>query len=136
MKSVRYRFARGVTLVELLVVITIMMMMLSLVAPLTVDVVKKSEAQSEYLTFCRAIKKSAFQAFAGGQALTFSLEEHSARVTRQDGSEQVKQYEYLHFKPQSFVINQNGFPTTQSIELDVRKRTITLDLVALIEGEL
>jgi len=136
MKLKHQRQSSGVSLVELLVVITIMMMMLSLVAPLTVDIVKKAEAQDEYLTFCRSLRKSAFDAFARGQSLDFRFDMNTVVVMRSGGISKRREYQYLSFAPQTFSINQNGFPTKPSIDIKLRKRDIHLDLIALIEGEL
>ena len=59
----------GFSLIELLVVISILAGLLVLVGGLTVNSVEKAQAQTELVGFSNMIKKISFRAFASGNSI-------------------------------------------------------------------
>ena len=139
---------KGVTLIELLVVITIMMTMMTLVAPLAIETVDKAEAQSEYLSFCSLLRRASVKAFANGSGIQVELKEQSLRVTaiptnifaneQQQTSENnaifEHTYKFLHFKEVQLILNRNGMPNIETINLTQRHKNRALNIIDLLDN--
>jgi len=66
------RHIRGMTLIELLIVFSIVGMLVALVAPATAGLMDKARAQEEWLVVERQVGNLAFRAFSGGQAISIT----------------------------------------------------------------
>ena len=66
------RRARGLTLVELLIVFSIVGMLVALVGPATSGLMDKARAQEEWLIVERQVSDLAFRAFASGQPVSIT----------------------------------------------------------------
>jgi prepilin-type N-terminal cleavage/methylation domain-containing protein len=114
---------RGMTLVELLVVFTIIGLLTALVAPVGGDVMARAQSQEEWMRLDRTLEGLAFKAYAEGRVL-----EIDARGTRLawkvDGSEAgFLNFEHIFFEGrQTIVINSNGVADRSSLSLRQRGR--------------
>ena len=81
---------QGFSLIELLVVITIMMSVIGLVGGGVLKSVQKTEAQTEVISLYSLIKKAGVKAFASGTSLTL-LFSGSDVVFVSNGREEPKQ---------------------------------------------
>ena len=70
------KYSKGMTLVELLVVILIMMTMLSIVGGATVSSVDRVKAQGEFISLHSLIKRVSLQAFVSGAGVKLHLNEN------------------------------------------------------------
>lgn len=125
---------RGVTLIELLIVITIMMTTLGLVAPLALNSIEKAQAQSEYLGFAAWLKRASNLGFANGQGITIYLDKNTLTANLPSGEKIEQKYEYLSFETLEFRFSRNGMPTIEIIQLTSRHQTKSLNLVKLLDG--
>ena len=89
------------TLIELLIVITIMMGVLGLVGGSTLSAVDRAKAQTEFISVHSLIKKTAVRSFSTGVGLSLHFE--SDEVSVFNGSELHSQinFEHLEFEDQS-----------------------------------
>jgi len=123
------RATRGFTLVELLVVLTILGLLLGLVGPLAVDRVDKAKSQEEWLVLERTVTGLAFRAFAEGRPVELTGE--GAQLSwRIGGEDRVLPFEKLFFDPrQELLINRNGVasPAVLSLRQAGRERRLELN---------
>lgn len=119
----------GITLMELLVVVAIMMIGLTLVGPFSLGVVDKTRAQVETMQFGNVIKSLAARAFLGARPVTVILDQSNLRAY--GGGELIaeKDYNYLAFSDIApILIDRNGLISTYEVVLEVngQRRTLVL----------
>lgn len=117
----------GATLLELLVVMTLMMTMLGLVGSGTVNGVARVQAQTEVITVYGLIKKTGVRSFASGRPHEIIFDADDATLTYKDGILHVVSFKYLWFAPQKIIFNRNGYPNRVSVTANVRGKNTLLD---------
>lgn len=119
---------RGFTLIEILLVVLLLSITLTLVAPLGVEQVEKARAQSEWLTLDREIGRLSMKAFIEGEFVSVNMA--GKQLAWETGREQgVIEFEHLFFAPeQQLTINPNGIAEPMQIEVLQRDRQRTLSL--------
>ena len=125
----------GFTLVELLIVFSIVGLLVALVAPMGVRQMDKARAQEEWLVLDRTIESLAFRAFAEGRAVT--LEARGKELEWQVGAEPPRSLvlNYLFFDPsQRITIDANGLADHDTIEVRQANRPRTIELNRWIAG--
>lgn len=110
----------GATLLELIVVMTLMITMLGLVGGSTIESVDRAEAQTEVISVYSLIKKGSMRAFTSGKRIELAFTGSKVKVHM--GSSVVSEhlFEHLSFDDQTIVFNRNGFANTTKITVDVR----------------
>ena len=123
--------AYGITLIELLIVISIMMTMLSLVGGFTLQTFKKAEAQTELISFYSLIKKAGMLAFTSGGNVVLRLSENQVTVIVRDNVRSEKSYEYLSFESDEIFFNRSGLPHNFDLTLNVngQKKSINFSTI-------
>ncbi len=126
---------RGFTLIELLVVIAIMGVVLSLVAPLTVDRIDKLKARSELALVQRTLSELSVQAYASHQAL--QLDADGTRLSwRGARTGQVDLSQLFFERPQYVTINANGIAIPSSLVVTNRGTEHLLALNSWLDSAL
>lgn len=118
----------GATLLELLVVVTIMMTVIGLVAGSTADSVDRAAAQTEVIAVYGLVKKASVRAFSSGNSVLLKFSNADVEVYVDDTLRSKSIFEYLDFNPQTLRFNRNGMTDTLIIHVDVRGIEKTLDL--------
>ena len=119
---------RGFSLIELLIVLSIMMTLLGLVGGNVIESVERTRAQAEVVSFFELLKKCGVTAFASGQSLSVVLDGN--RVTIEPSSTgQVREviYEYLDFEDHQMTFFRNGLPDTVNLTVNVSGKPRQLD---------
>jgi prepilin-type N-terminal cleavage/methylation domain-containing protein len=125
---------QGFSLIELLVVVTIMMSVIGLVGGGVLKSVQKTEAQTEVISLYSLIKKAGVKAFASGTSLTL-LFSGSDVVFVSNGRQEPKQaFQHLQFSAQSIVFNRNGIPNRLELVVSVRGLQKVLELQSLFHS--
>lgn len=135
---------RGFTLIELLVVITIMMTMLAIAAPFSIEVTEKAKAQTEFISFNNLLRKLSVTAFANGNGVRVELTNNSVFIHQETTSfSSVYQgesnnehqaridYSHLSFPPQNIAFNKNGFANVLTVKVIQRAKEKTIDMHSL-----
>jgi prepilin-type N-terminal cleavage/methylation domain-containing protein len=125
----------GFTLVELLIVMTIVGTLLSLVGPLAIDSLSKAQARSEVLTLHNWIKYQSQRAFITGADVQISLKDKTAELTSAISDKSTREFEYLIFPPQVVVLTQHGFIKPDKIIATIVDQDISIDIKGWNESE-
>lgn len=122
----------GFSLIELLIVVSIMMTLLGLVGGSLTTGVGRAEAQTEVVSVYNLVKKTGVRAFTSGQTLVLSLDQNQAKlIDSNDNLVSLVHYEHLLFDRQQIIFNSNGLPNLFAIGIQVRGIPKTLDLSSL-----
>jgi type II secretory pathway pseudopilin PulG len=119
----------GITLMELLVVVAIMMVGLTLVGPFSLGIVDKTRAQVEWMQFGSVIKSLSAHAFLGARPVTVILDQSNLRAYRAGELITEKEYTYLAFSETApILIDRNGLISTYEVMLEVngQRRNLVL----------
>ena len=114
----RYSSDRGMTLVELLIVITIMGLLGSLIAPLTTKALDRARAQEELIVAERTVKALALRAFVEGQTVVLDGRGGELRWVVGSGEPRQMRFESLFFEPaQRVTISPNGYADASAMSV-------------------
>jgi len=120
----------GFTLVEMLIVMTIVGSLLSLVGPLAIDSLYKAQARSEILGMKNWLKYQSQRAFISGNNIHIQLKGKQAELVLSSlpNSPEVKQFEYLFFQPQDIHFSQHGVSRTRQVTASIAELEINIEL--------
>ena len=130
-------------MIELLVVITIVMTVLSLLGGAGLRTVEKARAQGELISVYGIIRKASVRAFTSGKPLDVLFVGPSVRIMSSKKRLLEKKFEYLEFDEQFVFLDRNGMSNTLSLTarvndservIDLRELIMTNGRVDLIEG--
>lgn len=123
---------RGFSLVELLVVLTIMMTMIGLVGGNVIDGVARARAQTEIISVFSLLKRASVSSFATGQPILVSFEDYSVSTTSEAGLDGPNmQFEFLRFESQEVIFYRNGLPSRAKLTVGVRGIERELDFTSM-----
>lgn len=130
MHSTGFKFSKGFTLIELIIVLSIVSLLLSVVAPISIKAVDKTEAKTELLSTTKWIKNIGFQSFIEQQSYMLELNGNTLSLYKKPSNDLVKtkQLESLSFTQQWVNFNANGFITPEQISGHFRGEPLTISL--------
>jgi len=141
---------QGFTLIELMIVMSIVALLLTMVGPLAISAVDKANAKQEMLTMKNWLKKISYRAFATGNSYQLKLSGKKAELfivkkyVEQHDKEKVNQqlspiishsFETLFFQPQVLTYNAKGFVTPTLVEGTYRNKMLKVDLSQWVNNE-
>ena len=136
-------FQAGFTLVELMIVMSIVALLMGLVGPLTIKSYEKAKAVEESLSFKNWVNANSYRSFATGREGIFTLNKSSATFSlkTQEGYKSIEaveqhndnslfespavdtisisNYEFLLFEPQEVTVNSYGIFMTSEVKVRV-----------------
>jgi type II secretory pathway pseudopilin PulG len=125
---------QGITLIELMIVISLMMVVVALVGPLTFKMVDKAKAQSEFIELENTLKRISFQSFASATPYQVQFEQQRVVVLKNHQKISQSHFDYLVFTPQQIEFNSRGYPFPEQLTIDLRFKHTQLNLFKLVEG--
>jgi prepilin-type N-terminal cleavage/methylation domain-containing protein len=134
LKAFYTHYNSGFTLIELIVVMSIMSIVLSMVGPLTLRMLDRAQAQSELISFKNSVKKVSYIAFASGTEYSFELKQHQLIVYRADDELQQTEFDHLNFEPQIITFNSRGYPSPEELSIKLLNKNEQVNLFKLVEG--
>ena len=122
-------FGRGMTLVELLIVFSILGLLASLVGPAAYRQVERTKSQEEWLMLRRAVRDLGFNSYTNGESVQVEFAGSMLKWRYQDGTERQLLFEQLFFDPRVETrISSNGVFGVEVVRLRQRQRLRTLAL--------
>lgn len=103
-----YRGEHGFSLMELLIVMTIMGLLMSIVAPLSLSAISKSEARVELQEVKIWLKELGNEAFITQLPITVQFDRNIANVTSDYKIQDIKIFKDIYFKTDTVYINSFG----------------------------
>lgn len=132
-----YQKKSGFTLIELMIVMSIVALLMSMVGPLAINSLEKAQAKQEMLSFKNWLKKISARSFNTGQHHRVEIEGNRVSVYL-DGDEQPIQsntFQTLFMKPQTLHYNNKGFVDLDSLSVTYRGELLTIELWRWINNE-
>jgi len=123
---------KGFTLIELLITMSLMALLITLVGPLALDSVEKTNAKSEVIELKSWLRQQSNKIFLSGCDATFDFVGADIIVTSQCAARDTKHFQHLMFNDKSIVFNHNGIPNTQSLEFKRNRNPLKIDLYQLL----
>ena len=133
---IAYKTNLGATLLELLVVITIMTTLIGMVGGTMVESVEKAAAQTELISVYSLLKTAGVRAFSSGNSVTLKF--YGSNVDILAGDEELPRifFEHLEFDEQIVRFNRNGMIDRLDIDMRMRGLGKTLDLRPIFNNTL
>ncbi|MDX2370003.1 MAG: type II secretion system protein [Colwellia sp.] len=129
----------GFTLIELMVVMSIVALLMTMVGPLAINAVDKANAKQEMLTIKNWLRKVSYRAFYTGQEYTIKLAGKEVQLFYR--YEQITaitkiEFETLFFQPQTLNYNNRGFVEPNKVTGTFQGKTMELDLNSWVNSEI
>lgn len=121
----------GATLLELLVVMTIMLTLTGLVGGTSVNSIDRAAAQTEVISVYSTLKKAAARAFSSGKKVLIEFSGPDMEVYFGKELAVRRVFSHLKFNDQVVRFNRNGVANTILVKVSVRGTERSLDLRAL-----
>ena len=128
----------GFTLIELMIVLTIVGVLMTMVGPLAVQSVEKAQAKQEMLSLKNLLRKVSAKAFNTGNEYRVILSGKQVTLYLADNEEKPQElfeFEYLFFQPQKLYYSNKGFVEPTLVKGTYRDKPLDLDLNLWINGQ-
>ncbi|WP_026972297.1 pilus assembly FimT family protein [Aliagarivorans marinus] len=127
----------GFSLIELLVVLSLMGLGAALIGPATLNQVARANAQAELNRFENQIRLMSQRAFSRSGGIVLDM--HNNQITFQDvltrSTISSQSFEYIGFpQQQSITLNRNGYPSPERATIVYRGHRQELNLFRLVEA--
>jgi prepilin-type N-terminal cleavage/methylation domain-containing protein len=133
------RTINGFTLIELMVVMSIVALLMTMVGPLAINAVDKANAKQEMLTMKNWLRKVSYRAFYTGQEYTIKLAGKEVQLFhRYDQITAVTKIEFetLFFQPQTLNYSNRGFVEPNRVTGTFQGKSMELDLNTWVNSEI
>jgi len=124
----------GITLIELMIVISLMMLIISLVGPLTLKMIDKAQAQTEYIRLQNKLKQLSYNAFTNAAEYELLFQGSHVKVLKNNKFLLESDYSYLTFNKQSISLNSRGYPYPEKLIVNLPNKQKQINIFRLIEG--
>ncbi|WP_192508449.1 pilus assembly FimT family protein [Pseudoalteromonas aurantia] len=126
----------GYTLIEIMIVMTVVSLLIGFVGPFTIDAIERTERKSETLQFKSLLKKAGYDAYIRQIELIVTLTGSSITVASPNNETRLYQhtFEHLNFPAQSLYINSNGFISPDNVDLQSGEKQVKVELGEAVNG--
>lgn len=127
----------GFTLIELMIVMSIVALLMGLVGPLAINSVEKAQAKQEMLTLKNWLRKVSHKAFYTGKSHLIQLKGKQVLLFIKGEVDPIEQasFDSLFFQPQEINYNANGFVDLHTIKGTYRNNFLELELSTWLNNE-
>jgi prepilin-type N-terminal cleavage/methylation domain-containing protein len=137
-KLTRLRKQQGFTLIELMIVMSIVALLMGLVGPLAINSLEKAQAKQELLTVKNWLKKISYRAFTTGQTHIVKLAGKNVMLYskgQQTMPIENRDFEALFFQPQELIYNKKGIVSPSNLVGTYKGQPLLLNLTEWVNGE-
>ena len=124
--------ASGVTLIELLIVLVIMMTLVTVIGSLGLKTLTKAKAQTEFISVCNLIKRASISAFARGGNVKVIFSGTRSTVFLDDKLSNQNIFSHLYFEPQTLLFNRNGVANSPQMTVNIAGVQRVVDLAPML----
>ncbi len=141
--SLKRNKLKGFTLIELMIVMSIVALLMAMVGPLAINSLEKAQAKQEMLTLKNWLRKVSYQSYSTGKALAVKLEGKTATLYTQSSPNnsplitEIESYTFdsLFFQPQQLNYSRQGFVVPDKVTGSYRERPLNLNLSVWINSQ-
>ncbi|XQW85900.1 type II secretion system protein [Thalassotalea piscium] len=129
---------KGFTLIELMIVMSVVALLLTMVGPLAVNNLEKAQAKQEMLSLKNWLSKISYQAYASGHILQLTLAGKKATLAKISAEKKIittETFEYIFFTPQVINFSRHGIVYPSVIKGEFKDNKMELNLKVSINGE-
>lgn len=129
---------RGFTLIELMIVMSIVALLMGMVGPLAINSLEKAQAKQEMLTVKNWLRKVSFRAFTTGKEHVIKFSGKNIILhTKGEALEPIenKTFESLFFQPQQLNYSAKGFVSPKQLIGTLRDKLIVVNLDQWVNHE-
>ena len=123
--------SNGFTLLELLVILAIIGLLASLVAPDSLATLTRSQRYVELRKLETLLGYAAERAFIQAKPTFFALEGQQVTVFTQDETGYTAEFELLHFPPQQIAFTATGYVNKPTLSYSISNNTAQLEHLSL-----
>ncbi|TMO67098.1 hypothetical protein CWC18_01435 [Pseudoalteromonas aurantia] len=122
---------KGYTLIELMIVLSLIALTLSVIGPFSIQSIERASAKSEMLELKQQIKNIGNKAFLHGQAYKLVTKRHSVVLSKLNGNVVwTQEFKYLSFTPLVITFNTQGYAIPGIFTVNFKNTTKRLNLNA------
>jgi len=128
----------GFTLIELMVVMSIVALLLTMVGPLAINSLEKAQAKQEMLSLKNWFRKVSARAFTTGKSHVIQLSGKQVNLYVNEQKKKLLEsviFDSLFFQPQTLTYNNKGFVTPDNLTGTYRGKPLTLELKNWVNGQ-
>ncbi|NMP32945.1 type II secretion system protein [Thalassotalea sp. M1531] len=127
----------GFTLIELMIVMSIVALLMGMVGPIAFNSLDKAKAKQEMLTLKVWFRKVSARAYQTGKNHTIELNGKKIFLYVENVLQPIEQtsFESLFFQPQQLKYNDKGFVDTDKLVGSYRGQPLELELSVWVNGE-
>ena len=131
------KVSKGFTLIELMIVMSIVALLMGMVGPLAINSVDKARAKQEMLTLKNWLKKVSARAFYTGNKhdVSFNGKTIELYIENSELPFESVDFDSLFFQPQRIQFSINGFVNQHTLEGTFRDKPMVLDLYHWLNEE-
>jgi prepilin-type N-terminal cleavage/methylation domain-containing protein len=142
-KKLKAKMSSGFTLIELMIVMSVVALLMGMVGPLAINSLEKAEAKQEMLTMKNWFRKVSYRAFSTQQAHILKLSGKKVELflnnTQFNDQGQTpilsKTLKSLFFQPQELIYSAKGFVSPGIVEGLYRDKVLKINLKSWVNGE-
>ncbi|WP_440054197.1 type II secretion system protein [Pseudoalteromonas sp. T1lg65] len=115
-------------MIELLIVLTIMGLIMSLVAPLSLKAINRSDAKMELVEAKNWVRNQANRAFTQQRDYLVVFDKNKGSIFHNQAEVATMHFDYLTFPHQQLIINRFGVSSQNTISANYQQQSLNIEL--------
>ncbi len=132
----------GFTLIEIIIVLSIVSLLMTVVGPLAINNLEKARAKQEMLTVKTWLRKISYRSYNTGNNYLLKLSGKKLELFLDSEIDEIqstkvtsKALDYLFFQPQVLYYNSKGFVTPERVVGSYQEKALEIDLSEWVNHE-
>tara|TARA_R110002167_G_scaffold366448_1_gene597402 strand:- start:23939 stop:24391 length:453 start_codon:yes stop_codon:yes gene_type:complete len=136
--NLKKEMTEGFTLIELMIVMSIVALLMGMVGPLAINSLEKAQAKQEMLSINNWLRKIAFRAFSTGHQHIVNFSGKNVVLYSKGKEKEIienKSFQTLFFQPQQLIYTSKGFVSPGVLIGSYRGKPLSIDLKVWVNNE-